>query len=114
MHFAFTDQQSEFRHTVRQVLAKECTTDDLRAAYVTPTARTPRWGVLADLGVVGLTVPESQGGLGLGLVDLVLLLEESGRVALPEPLVESTALTAPLLAELGGADPAVAASVSSW
>ncbi len=104
MHFAFTDQQSEFRDTVRQVLAKECTTDDLRAAYVTPTARTPRWGVLADLGVVGLTVPESQGGLGLGLVDLVLLLEEAGRVALPEPLVETTALAAPLLAELLGGE----------
>ncbi len=100
MHFAFTDQQSEFRDTVRQVLAKECTTDDLRAAYLNPAARTPRWGVLADLGVVGLTVPESQGGLGLGLVDLVLLLEEAGRVALPEPLVETTALTAPLLSEL--------------
>ena len=40
------------------------------------------------------------GGLGLGLVDLVLLLEEAGRVALPEPLVETTALAAPLLAEL--------------
>jgi alkylation response protein AidB-like acyl-CoA dehydrogenase len=102
MHFAFTDQQSEFRDTVRQVLAKECTTDDLRAAYMNPTARTPRWGVLAELGVVGLTVPESLGGLGLGLVDLVLLLEEAGRVALPEPLVEATALTAPLLAELVG------------
>jgi len=66
------------------------------------------------MGVVGLSVPESLGGLGLGMVDLVPLLEESGRVALPEPLVESTALTAPLLAELGGADPAVAPWLSPW
>ena len=29
MHFAFTDQQTEFRDTVRQMLTKECTTDDL-------------------------------------------------------------------------------------
>jgi len=50
--------------------------------------------------VVGLSVPGAHGGLGLGLVDLVALLEEAGRVALPEPLLETTALVAPLLAEL--------------
>jgi len=102
VHFAFTDQQAEFRGAVRQVLAKECTTDHLRAAYEHPAARNPRWDTLARLGVVGLSVPESLGGLGLGLVDLVPLLEEAGRVALPEPLLETTALLAPLLVELGG------------
>jgi alkylation response protein AidB-like acyl-CoA dehydrogenase len=101
VHFAFSDQQTEFRDTVRQVLAKECTTDDLRAAFEHPAARTPRWEVLAGLGVVGLSVPEAEGGLGLGLVDLVLLLEEAGRVSLPEPLLETTGLAAPLLADLG-------------
>ena len=59
MHFAFSDQQLEFRDAVRQVLAKECTTDDVRAAFDAPTARTPRWATLAELGVVGLTVPEA-------------------------------------------------------
>lgn len=102
MRFAFTEQQIEFRDAVRQVLAKECTSDDLRAAFDTPAARTPRWTTLVGLGVVGLSVPEDQGGLGLGLVDLVPLLEEAGRVALPEPLLETTALAAPLLAELAG------------
>ena len=41
-------------------------------------ARSPRWTTLADLGVVGVTVPDAHGGLGLGLLDLVLLLEEAG------------------------------------
>jgi alkylation response protein AidB-like acyl-CoA dehydrogenase len=102
VQFAFTDQQTEFRDAVRQVLAKECTTDHLRAAFDAPAARGPRWSVLAELGVLGLSVPEDHGGLGLGLVDLVLLLEEAGRVALPEPFLETTALAAPLMAELGG------------
>jgi alkylation response protein AidB-like acyl-CoA dehydrogenase len=105
VHFAFSDQQTEFRDAVRLVLAKECTTDHLRAAYEHPAARSPRWDTLARLGVVGLSVPESLGGLGLGLVDLVPLLEEAGRVALPEPLLETTALLAPLLVELGGPGP---------
>ena len=37
-------------------------------------------------------MPEADGGLGLTEVDLVLLLEEAGRAALPEPLVESALL----------------------
>ena len=102
MHFAFTDQQLEFRDAVRQVLAKECTTDDVRAAYDAPAARTARWATLAELGVTGLTVPDAHGGLGLGLVDLVLLVEEAGRVDLPEPLGTTTGIAAPLLADLAG------------
>jgi alkylation response protein AidB-like acyl-CoA dehydrogenase len=101
MHFAFSEQQTEFRDAVRQVLGKECTTNHLRAAYEHPEARGARWATLTELGVVGLTVPEDRGGLGLGPVDLVLLLEEAGRVALPEPLLETTALAVPLLVELG-------------
>jgi len=104
MRFSFTDQQLEFRETVRQVLAKECTTEAVRAAYDAPTARTPRWATLADLGVTGLTVPESHGGLGLGLVDLVPLIEEAGRVALPEPLAATTGIAAPLLADVAGGE----------
>ncbi len=114
MHFAFTDQQIEFRDAVRQVLAKECTTDDLRAAFAAPAVRTARWATLAELGVVGLSVPEAHGGLGLGLLDLVLLLEEAGRVALPEPLTATTALAAPLLAGLEDSDPGRAGQVASW
>ncbi len=114
MHFAFSDQQTAFRDTVRQVLAKECTSDDLRAAFESPSGRTARWDVLAELGVVALTVPEAQGGLGLGLVDLVLLLEEAGRVSLPEPLLETTGVVAPLLSDLvrsaGSGEAAVAVS----
>ncbi|HVC66527.1 MAG TPA: acyl-CoA dehydrogenase family protein [Acidimicrobiales bacterium] len=113
MHFAFTDTQLEFRDTVRQVVAKECTPDDVRAAYAAPAARTPRWATLADLGVAGLTVPEAHGGLGLGLVDLVLLAEEAGRVALPEPLVATTGLAAPLLADLA-ASGAAGARIGPW
>jgi len=103
MQFSFTEQQLEFRDAVRQVLAKECTTEAVRAAYDAPTARTSRWATLADLGVTGLTIPEARGGLGLGLVDLVPLIEEAGRVALPEPLATTTGIAAPLLADAAGA-----------
>jgi alkylation response protein AidB-like acyl-CoA dehydrogenase len=114
VHFAFSDQQLEFRDAVHQVLVRECTTVDLREAYRAPAARTPRWSVLADLGVTGLAVPVERGGLGLGMVDLVLLLEEAGRVALPEPLVETAALAAPLLDAIARAGGPGAAMAAGW
>ncbi|MGI9603534.1 MAG: acyl-CoA dehydrogenase family protein, partial [Acidimicrobiales bacterium] len=55
---------------------------------------------LGAMGVVGLTAPESAGGLGMDEVDLVLLLEESGRAASPEPLAEHTAVVMPTLADV--------------
>ncbi|HVB94868.1 MAG TPA: acyl-CoA dehydrogenase family protein [Acidimicrobiales bacterium] len=107
MRFAFTEQQTQFRDAVRQVLDKECTPDDLRSVFDAPEARSRRWATLAEMGVTGLTVPEALGGLGLHLLDLVPLLEEAGRAALPEPLIETTALAAPLLAGFPS-DPAAA------
>ena len=59
-----------------------------------------RWAVLAELGAPALLVPEAAGGLGLGDVDLVGVLEEAGRACLPEPLLETAALAAPTLAAL--------------
>jgi alkylation response protein AidB-like acyl-CoA dehydrogenase len=51
-----------------------------------------------------VTVPEAHGGLGLGFVDLVLLLEEAGRSGLPEPLVDTTAVGVPLLVAMDRAE----------
>lgn len=102
MRFAFTDEQLLFRDTVRDFLSKECQPEQVRYAWVDDSGRLPDvWAALADMGVIGLTVPEAHGGLGLGELDLVLLLEETGRVALPEPVVETTAVAVPLLCEVG-------------
>src|SRR5687767_5997839 len=87
MNFTFDDDQLALRDGVRALLDKECTPDDVRASWETETGRSKqRWQALADLGVLGLTVPEKFGGMGLDETWLVLLLEEAGRAALPEPL----------------------------
>ena len=100
MHFAFDERQLEFRAQLRALTDKTCTPADLREAWASDQGWSrARWALLADMGVVGLTVPETYGGLGLGLVDLVLLLEEAGRAGLPEPLLETTALGVPLLVD---------------
>jgi alkylation response protein AidB-like acyl-CoA dehydrogenase len=103
MHFAFTDDQLLFRDTVRDFLTNECKPEQVRAAWESDTGRIPGlWSKLAEMGVVGLTAPEGAGGLGMDEVDLVLLLEEAGRAALPEPLAEHTAVAIPTLRDHGG------------
>jgi alkylation response protein AidB-like acyl-CoA dehydrogenase len=103
MRFTFTDEQRAFQRAVRDFLAKECPPEHVRAMTTDPTGRSPKlWKGLAGLGVAGLTVPEDDGGLGGDETDLVLLLQEAGRAALPEPLLETAAVGVPMLRAIGG------------
>lgn len=113
MRFAFTDDQLEFRDAVRDLLAKECPPEVVRAAWPDGTdahgarkgegARADAdrvakvWRDLAEMGVLGIGVSEANGGLGMAEVDWVLLAEETGYAALPHPFVETACVVAPLL-----------------
>jgi alkylation response protein AidB-like acyl-CoA dehydrogenase len=100
VRFAFTDDQLLFRDTVRDLLDKECPVEEVRVAWGDGDGRRPDvWAALAEMGVLGVRVPEAFGGLDLTDLDLVLLLEETGRFALPDPIVEAVAVAGPLLAE---------------
>jgi len=100
--FDFSEEQYLLRDTVRDLLSKESSPAAVRAAWDSETGRSPqRWRKLGELGVLGLLVPEQFGGSGLSDVDMVLVLEETGRSVLPEPVLESAALAAPLLARAG-------------
>src|SRR5262249_41645046 len=102
MRFAFSREQIMFRDTARDLLHKHCPPAAVRTAWAEPSGRVPGlWARLAEVGIVGLTVPEAQGGPGLGEPGLVLGVEEAGRAALPEPLLEPTAVAAPLIHDAG-------------
>lgn len=91
-----------FRDTVRALLERECPPEEVRKAWDSDTGRSPeRWRKLAEVGALGMLVPEKYGGLGMNEIDLVLPLEETGRAVLPEPVVETAAVGVPLLAESG-------------
>ena len=103
MRFAFSEEQRLFQETLAGMLAEECPPEAVAEAWDAESGRVPGlWEKLAEMGVVGLSVPEDRGGLGLGELDWAPLLLEAGRAALPEPLLETSAVAAPLLAELGG------------
>lgn len=103
MRFGFSEDQELFRETVAEMLEKECPHEALAGAWETDDGFVPGlWAKLAEMGVLGISVPEEYGGLGMDEVDGVLLFQEAGRFAIPEPLVEVVAVAAPLLADVGG------------
>lgn len=85
------------RDAVRAFLEKECPPKVVRDAWTNDTGRSGLWSRLGEMGVLGVLAPEAQGGFGGDYLDLVLLLEETGRAALPEPIVEHAAVGVPLL-----------------
>ncbi len=103
MDFTFTEDQLLFRESVRDFLVNEITPERVRASWESDSGREDAlWQQLAELGLTGMTVPEAFGGLGMSELDFVLLAQECGYVALPEPLVHSALVAVPMLCEIGG------------
>jgi alkylation response protein AidB-like acyl-CoA dehydrogenase len=98
MRFAFTEDQLLFAAGLRDMLSKECPPSRVRAVWDDGSGHDPAlWAQLAEMGVLSMLVPESAGGMGGTEVDLVLLLEELGRAAVPGPVLETAAVVAPAL-----------------
>jgi alkylation response protein AidB-like acyl-CoA dehydrogenase len=93
MFFGFTADQIALRDGLRDVLK----THDLPGTDAAPPDAQQVWRRLADVGLPGALLPEDEGGLGLDVLDLLPCLEESGRAAVPVPLVETTVAAATLL-----------------
>lgn len=103
MDFTFSEDQLLFQDSVRDFLVNEVTPDLIRAGWDSESGRNDAlWQQLAELGLTGITVPEEHGGLGMNEVDFVLLAQECGYVALPEPLVHTVLVAVPMLRDLGG------------
>ena len=90
MDFTFSTEQEDFRAAVRTTLQSEAPSSYVRAMIDDPVGVTPElWQTMASLGWLGVLVPESAGGLGLGLVDAVVLQEELGTLPFPGPFLSS-------------------------
>ncbi len=101
MNFGFTEEQELLRQEVRKFLDGQCSLDEVRRISETPSGySSDHWKQLAELGWLGLVIPEGYGGAGLGWEELVVLLEETGRTLFPAPLV-STTLAASAILDLG-------------
>ena len=91
MNFGFTEEQELLRQEVRKFLDAHCPMEQVRKLRETPDGFSRElWKQIGELGWLGLTVPEAQGGAGLGWVDLVVVLEEMGRTLFPSPFLGAT------------------------
>ncbi|MDB9805234.1 acyl-CoA/acyl-ACP dehydrogenase [Porticoccaceae bacterium] len=100
MNFTFSDDQLLFRDTVRDLLSNEVTAERIRQRWDSDSGiDSAALQSMVDLGLTAALVPEEQGGLGFNTVDFILIAEECGRAALPEPIVDSCLVATPMLVD---------------
>ena len=105
----FTDEQEMLREMVRGVCEQHCSVEVVRANEDDPIGvASELWAQLAELGLLGLMLPEEHGGAGSTLLDGVILYEELGRALAPVPHLESCVLAAGALL-YAGSDEQIAA-----
>jgi alkylation response protein AidB-like acyl-CoA dehydrogenase len=104
MQLEFTEDQDELRAGVSNVLANECPISCVRAIVEGTGDAAGLWKHMVELGWPALTVPEAAGGLGLGAVELAVVVEELGRVMAPGPLLPTISQLVPAVREAGDPD----------
>jgi len=104
MDFSFTSDQQDLRELTVRILT-DATTLERTKQVVNEHDGFDRdlWAALADAGIIGISLPESAGGAGLGFLETCIVLEEVGRTAAPIPALAVLGLAAPALAEFGAA-----------
>ena len=104
MNFGLTDEQQILSNVARRFLDERAPMSTVRDVMESPEAFDDKlWSAMAELGWLGLIIDDEYGGVGLGWVDLAVLLEETGRGLLPAPLI-STSLAAAAISDFGSAD----------
>jgi alkylation response protein AidB-like acyl-CoA dehydrogenase len=102
MDFRFGEEQGAIRELARGILDKEVTPERLKAVEAAGEPLDARlWATLAEANLLGVAVPAEQGGMGLGLLELLVLCEEVGRAVAPAPVAAVLAAAGLPLARFG-------------
>lgn len=101
-----TAEVAQFRNSARAAFGGDHGTERARTLMATPTGWEPEgWRrIAADLGVVGLMLPDEVGGTGLTASESAYVFEEAGRALVGSPLLGTAGLAVPLLLELKDED----------
>jgi alkylation response protein AidB-like acyl-CoA dehydrogenase len=93
MQFGLSESQEFLKDSARKFFAGECPSAEMRRLMETETAYDAAlWSKLTDQGYTGIIFSEEYGGVGLGKVELMLLMEEAGRALLPGPFFSTVVL----------------------
>ena len=104
MDFGFSEDQELLRDSARKFLDAECPTTFVRKMMEDDSAHaTELWKKAAELGWMGILIPEEHGGIGGSFLDLVVVMEEMGRSLMPGPFLATVLLGGPAVLA-GGSD----------
>jgi alkylation response protein AidB-like acyl-CoA dehydrogenase len=103
VRFAFTDEQEQFRSTVRRFLDDKSPTTEVRRLMETSDGYNPEvWRLLSnELALPGIHIPEQYGGAGFGMVELGIVMEEFGHALLCAPYFSTAVLAANAILNAG-------------
>jgi alkylation response protein AidB-like acyl-CoA dehydrogenase len=102
MEFGLSESQDFLKNSAHKFFAGECPAAEMRRLMETDTAYdSSLWSKLTEQGYTGITFPEAYGGVGLGKVELMLLMEEAGRALLPGPFFSTVVLAGSVLEAAG-------------
>ena len=98
MNFDFSDDQKQLRDEARRFLSEKCPPKAVRAVIDgKATYDRELWKGLADMGFLGVAIPEAFGGSGAGHLELCVIAEEMGRALAPVPFSSTVYLAAEAL-----------------
>jgi alkylation response protein AidB-like acyl-CoA dehydrogenase len=104
MNFDFSDDQKQLRDQARKFLAEKCAPKAVRVVLDGKESYDRElWKALAEMGFLGVAIPEEYGGAGAGHLELCVIAEEMGRVLAPVPFSSTVYLAAEALM-LAGSD----------
>ena len=102
MNFDFTDDQQAIKRTANEMLAARFKSDRVRELAEAERYDDDAWKEMCELGWAGIFIDEEHGGQGLGIVELVILMEELGYALAPVPFLSNAA--AGLALQFAGTD----------
>jgi alkylation response protein AidB-like acyl-CoA dehydrogenase len=102
MNFDFTDDQQAIKSTAHDMLAARLKPEKLRELAESGSYDDALWKEMSELGWPGIFIGEEHGGQGLGVVELVILMEELGYALAPSPFLSNAA--AGLMIQHAGSD----------
>src|SRR3954463_7931339 len=98
MNFDFSDEQKQMRDAARKFLAEKCPPKAVRAVLDGKASYDKElWKGLAEMGFLGIAIPEAFGGAGAGHLELCVIAEEMGRALAPVPFSSTVYLAAEAL-----------------
>src|SRR4051794_26767186 len=102
MNFDFTDDQQAIKRTANEMLAARFKPERMRELAEAERYDDHAWKEMCELGWAGIFIDEDHGGQGLGIVELVILMEELGYALAPVPFLSNAA--AGLAIQIAGTD----------